>query len=132
MAAAAGDPPRERIFLSKESMAKVRDAVALDKVLPPNATRDELRAYNKLASELTEQTIKWRLEMEKQQWEDLDKKNSRRPPPRHEYADHDPLVRNKSKLSNLRRTDKKRVVRKLDDDFKLEETDDEKEPLTPA
>src|SRR4051812_38518391 len=43
-AAAAGDPPKERIFLCKESMAKVKDTVALDKLLPPSTTRDDLRA----------------------------------------------------------------------------------------
>src|SRR4051812_7312223 len=51
--AAADGPPRERIVLSKESMAKVKEALALDKLLPSSASRDELRAYNKLASELT-------------------------------------------------------------------------------
>ena len=51
--AAADDPPTEGIFLSNESMARVRDAVEHGKLLPANATRDELRAYNKMASELT-------------------------------------------------------------------------------
>src|SRR3954469_23086566 len=32
----------------------------------------------------------------------------------------------------MRRTDKKKVAHKLDDDFKLEEDDDEEEQLTPA
>src|SRR4051812_22608601 len=43
--ATADDRRTERIFLSKESMARVRDAVEHDKLLPENATRDELRAY---------------------------------------------------------------------------------------
>src|SRR4051812_16701959 len=68
----AGGPPKERIVLSKESMAKVKDAVALGKLLPSSATRDELRAYNKLASELTQQTRRWRLQMEKQERADLE------------------------------------------------------------
>jgi hypothetical protein len=63
---------------------------------------------------------------------DLEQKNSRRPPPRSDSPDHDSPVRNKSKLSNLRRIDRERVVGKLNDDFKLEEEDDDEEPLTPA
>ena len=55
-AAAADGSPRERIFLTKESLAKVKKAVALGRLLPSNASRDELRAYNKLAGELTQQT----------------------------------------------------------------------------
>ena len=74
----------------------------------------------------------WRLEMEKQERADLEQKNSRRPPPRSDSTDHNSPVRTKSKFSNLRRTDRERVVRKLDDDFRLEEEDDEEEPLTPA
>src|SRR3954463_2250934 len=45
--AAAADRHTERIFLSKESMARVRDAVEHGKLLPEDATRHELRAYNK-------------------------------------------------------------------------------------
>ena len=70
--------------------------------------------------------------MEKQERAAIEQKNSRRPPPRSESPDHDSPVRTKSKLSNLRRTDWERVVRKIDDDFKLEEEDDDEEPLTPA
>ena len=70
--------------------------------------------------------------MEKQERADLEQKNSRRPPTRSDSPDHDSPVRVKSKLSNLRRTDRERVVRKLDDDFKLEEDDDDEKPLTPA
>jgi len=130
--AAADGPPRERIVLSKESMAKVKEAVTLGKLLPSSASRNELRAENKLASELTQQTRQCGLEMEKQERVDLKQKNSRIQPPRSDSLHHDSPVRNKSKLSNLRRTDRARVVRKLDDDFKLEEDDDEEEPLTPA
>ena len=49
-------PPREKIYLSKESMAMVKEAVALGRLLPPDASRDEIRAYNKLAGELSQQT----------------------------------------------------------------------------
>src|SRR4051794_11467606 len=70
--------------------------------------------------------------MEKQERADLEQKASRRPPPRSDSPDHDSPVRNKSKLNNLRRTDRERVVRKLDDDFKIEEDDDKEDPLTPA
>src|ERR1041385_7079636 len=52
---AADEPPREKIYLSKESMAMVKEVVALGRLLPPDASRDELRAYNKLAGELTQQ-----------------------------------------------------------------------------
>ena len=51
--AAADEPSRGKIYLSKESMAMVKEAVALGRLLPPDASRDELRAYNKLAGELT-------------------------------------------------------------------------------
>ena len=119
-AAAAGDPPTERIFLSKESMARVRDAVEHGKLLPANATRDELRAYNKMASELTKQTIQRRLELEEQERAAIEQRNNRKPPPRSDSPDRD-SVRTKSKLSNLRRTDRERVICKLDDDFKLED-----------
>ena len=66
-AAEAVEPPKEKIYLSKESMAMVKEAVALGRLLPPDASRDELRAYNKLAGELTQQTRQWRLAMEKQE-----------------------------------------------------------------
>ena len=61
-----------------------------------------------------------------------EQKSNREPPPKDDSPDHGSSLCNKSKFRNLRRTDKKRVVRKLDDDFKLEEEDDEEEPLTPA
>ena len=117
--AAADDRRTEQIFLSKELMARVRDAVEHGKLLPENATRDELRAYNKLASELTKQTRQERLELEKQEKAAIEQKNNRKPPPRSESPDHDSPVHAKSKVSNLRWTDRERVVRKLDDDFKL-------------
>src|ERR1041385_3022208 len=130
--AAVDDPTKERIYLFKESMAKVKDAVEHGKLLPASATRDELRAYNKLASELTQQARQQRLELEKQERAATEQKSNRKPPPGDDSPDHGSPLRNKSKFSNLRRTDKKRVVRKLDVDFKLEEEDDEEEPLTPA
>ena len=100
--AAADGLPKERIFLSKEAIAKVKKAVALGRLLPSNASRDELRAYNKLASELTQQTRRWRLAMEKQEEVDRERKNSRNPPPRSDSSDHDSPIRNKSKLGKLR------------------------------
>src|SRR4051812_47420288 len=45
--AAADDCHPEQIFMSKESMTRVRDAVEHDKLLPASATRDEPRSYNK-------------------------------------------------------------------------------------
>ena len=51
--------------MSKEAMARVRDAVEHGKLLPENATRDVLRAYNKLASDLTKKTRQQRRELEK-------------------------------------------------------------------
>src|ERR1041385_5322288 len=45
--AAAGEPPKEKIYMSKESMAMVKEAVARGWLLPSDATRNELRAYNK-------------------------------------------------------------------------------------
>jgi septal ring factor EnvC (AmiA/AmiB activator) len=121
----------ERIYLSKEAIARVKDVVKRGKLLPENATQDELRAYNKLASELTKQTREQRLELEKQEKAAIKQKNNHKPPARSDSPDHDSPVRVKSKFSNLRHTDRKRVARKLDDDFKLEEDDDE-EQLTPA
>src|ERR1041385_1057486 len=118
--------------MSKESMARVKDTVEHGKLLPASATRDELRAYNKLASKLTQQARQRRLELEKQERVATEPKINRMPPPRDDSPDHGSPLRNKLKFSNLRRTDKKRVVRKLDDNFKLEEEDDEEEPLTPA
>src|ERR1041384_7681498 len=85
---------REKIYLSKESMAMVKEAVALGRLLPPDASRDELRAYNKLAGELTKQTRQWRQAMEKQEKEELERQNSRRQPPR-----SDSPTRNKSKIN---------------------------------
>src|SRR3954468_10188200 len=113
-------------------MARVKDAVEHEKLLSSSATRDELRAYKKLASELTQRARQQRLELEKQERAAAEQKRNRKLPPRDESPDHGSPLHNKSKFSNLRRTDKKRVVRKLDDDFKLEEEDDEEEPLTLA
>src|SRR4051812_8671414 len=113
-------------------MAMVKEAVAGGRLLPPDASRDDLRAYNKLASELTQQTRQWRLAMEKQEKAELEKKSSRRQPPRSDSPGHDSPTRNRSKLNNLRKTKRARVVQKLEDDFRLEEDDDEEEPLTPA
>src|ERR1041385_1854007 len=113
-------------------MAKVKDVVEHGKLLSASATRNELRAYNKLASELTRQARQQRLELEKQERAAAEQKSNCKPSPRDDSPDHGSPLRNKSKFSNLRRTDKKRVVRKLDDYFKLEEEDDEEEPLTPA
>src|SRR3954469_25955472 len=113
-------------------MSRVKDAVELGKLLPENATRHKLRAYNKLASDITKKTRQQRLELEKQEKATIEQKNNHKPPPRSDSPDHDSPVRVKSKFSNLRRTDRKRVARKLDNDFKLEENDDDKEPLTPA
>ena len=127
--AAADGSPKERIFLSKEAIAKVKKAVALGRLLPSNASRDELMAYNKLASERTQQMRRWRLAMEKQEEADRERRNSRKPPPRSDSSDHDSPVRNKSKLSKLRRTNKARVVQKLEDDFQLEKTTTKKNPL---
>src|SRR4051812_16871148 len=70
--------------------------------------------------------------MEKQEKEELEQKNICRKLPRSDSPGYESLARNKSKLNNLRKTEKARVVRKLDDDFRLEEGDDEEEPLTPA
>src|SRR4051812_32161838 len=70
--------------------------------------------------------------MEKQEKEELEQKNSHRKLPRSDSLGFESPARNKSKLNNLRKTEKARVVRKLDDDFRLEEDDDEEEPLTPS
>ena len=43
----------ERIYLSKEAIA---DAVKHGGLLPENATHDELRAFNKLVSDVTKKT----------------------------------------------------------------------------
>ena len=108
---ATDDRRIERIFLSKESMARVRDAVEHGKLLPENATRDELRAYNKLARELTKQTRQQCLGLKKQEKVAIEQKNNRKPPPRSDSPDHDSPTHVKSKLSNLRRKDRERVVR---------------------
>ena len=70
--------------------------------------------------------------MEKQEKAELEQKNSRRQPPRSDTGGRDSPARDRSKLNNLRKTERVRVVRKLDDDFRLEEDDEEEEPLTPA
>ena len=70
--------------------------------------------------------------MEKKEKADLEQKNSCRQPPRSDSPGHDSPTRNRSKLNNPRKTERARVVWKLDEDFRLEEDDDEEEPLTPA
>src|SRR3954468_11030228 len=67
--------------------------------------------------------------MEKQE---LEKKSSRKQTRRSDSPGHDSPTRNRSKLNNLRKTERARGVRKLEDDFRLEEDGDEEEPLTPA
>src|SRR4051812_1688707 len=42
--------PTEKIILSKEAITRVKDAVKRGKLLLEDATRDELRAYNNMAS----------------------------------------------------------------------------------
>src|SRR3954468_3614951 len=113
-------------------MARVQDVVELGKLLPENATRDELRAYNKLASDITKKTRQQRLELEEQGKTATDPRTNRKPPPRSDSSDYDSPVRARPRFSNMRRTDRKKVARKLDDDFKLEEDGDKEEQLTPA
>src|ERR1043165_9790132 len=67
--------------------------------------------------------------MKEQEREERERRSSRRQPTR---SDRDSPTRNGSKINNLRKTERARVIRKLDDDLKLEEEDDEEEPLTPA
>src|SRR4051812_25442493 len=67
--------------------------------------------------------------MEEQEKEERERSSSRRQPPR---SSHDSPTRDRSKINNLRKMERERVIRKLDDDFKLEEEDDDEEPLTPA
>ena len=101
--AATGEPPREKIYLSEKSMTMVKEAVALGRLLPPDASRDELRVYNKLAGDLTKQTRQWRQAMEKQEKEELERQNSRKQPPR---SDRNSPTHNRSKINNLRRTER--------------------------
>src|SRR4051812_16492466 len=54
---AADGPPREKIYLSKESMAMVKEAVALGTLLQSSASRDDLRAYKKLAGDAEWSTL---------------------------------------------------------------------------
>ena len=54
----------------------MKEAVALGRLLPPDASRDELRAYNKLAGKLTQHTRQWRLAMEKQEKAELEQKTT--------------------------------------------------------
>src|ERR1041385_5841463 len=70
--------------------------------------------------------------MEKQEKAELEKKSSHKKTPRSDSLGHDSPTRNRSKLNNLRKTERVRAVRKLEDDFRLEEDDDEEEPLTSA
>src|ERR1043165_9243290 len=107
-------------------MAMVKEAVRLGILLPKNATRDELRAYTKLAGE---QTQRWRQAMEEQEREERERRSSHR---QFTKNSRDSPTHDRSKINNLRKTERERVIRKLDDDFKLEEDDDDEEPLTPA
>src|ERR1041385_6938115 len=122
----------EKIYLSKEAIARIRDAVKRGKLLPENAMRDELRAYNKLASDATKRARQECLELEKQGKAVIDSRNNRRSPPRSDSSDYDSPIRARSRFSNLKRTDKRKGARKLDDEFKLEEDDNKEEQLTPA
>ena len=72
-AAHADAPTREEIVLSTESMTMVKEAVRLGRILPIDATRDELTAYTKLAGE---QTQRLRKEIEEQ--EERERRSSRR------------------------------------------------------
>ena len=77
----------ERIYLSKEAIARVKDIVKHRRILPKNATRDELRAYNKLASDVTKKTRQQRLNLEKQGKSATDSRTNRKPPPRSDSSD---------------------------------------------
>ena len=124
-AAQTAAPTREKIVLSAESMALVKEAVRLGRLLPIDATRDELTAYTKLAGE---QTQRLRREIEVQ--EERERRSSRR---QHAKSSRSSPPRDKSKINKLRKTEREKVIRKLDDDFRLEEDDDDdEEPLTPA
>src|SRR3954464_8471304 len=70
--------------------------------------------------------------MEKQAIAEPESKRSRRQSPRSDSPSHDSPIRNRSNLNNLRKAERARVVRKLEDDFRSEEDDDEEETLTPA
>ena len=85
-----------------------------------------------MASDITKKTRQQRLELEKQGKIATDPRTNRKPPPRSDFSEYDSPIRARSRFNNLRCTDKKKVARKLDDDFKLEEDDDEEEQLTPA
>ena len=67
--------------------------------------------------------------MEEQEKEERERRSSRRQPAK---SSRDSPTRDRSKINNLRKTERDRVIRKLDDDFKLEGDDDDEEPLTPA
>src|ERR1043165_1372843 len=105
-------------------MAMVKEAVRLGILLPKNATRDELRAYTKLVGE---QTQRWRQAMEEQEKEERERRSSRRQPAK---SSRDSPTRDRSKINKLRKKERERVIRKLDDDFRLEGDDDDEEPLT--
>ena len=82
-------------------------------------------------SDVTKKTRQQRFELEKQGENATVPRTNRKPPPRSDSFDYDSPVRARSRFSNMRCTDKKKIARKLDDDFKLEE-DDEEEQLTPV
>ena len=108
--AAREDQPTEKIYLSKEAIARVKDAVKRGKLLPEDATRDELRAYNKLASDITKKTRRMRLELEKQGKTITDLRPNRKALPEQpsDSSDHGSPSRGKSRFKNLRRTKKSR------------------------
>jgi len=82
----------EKIYLSKEAIARVKYAVKHGRLLPENATRDELRAYNKLASDVTKKTRQQQLELEKQGKNATDLRTNCKPPPRSDSYDYDSPV----------------------------------------
>src|SRR3954470_19601017 len=86
--AAKEDQHIEKIYLSKEAIARVKDAVKRGKLLPENATRDKFRAYNKLASDVTKKTRQQCLELEKQGKTATDSRTNRKPPPESDSSDH--------------------------------------------
>src|SRR4051812_38147229 len=90
----------ERIYLCEEAIARVKDAVKHGRILPENATRDELRAFNKLVSGVTKKTRQRRLELEKQGKNTTDSRTSGKPPPRSDSSDYDSPVRARSRFGN--------------------------------
>src|SRR3954471_3720881 len=100
--AAKEDQHVEKMYLSKEAIARVKDAVKRGKLLPENATRDELRAYNKLASDITKKTRQRRLEPDKQGKTAIDSRTNRKALPQSDSSDYGAPARGKSRFGNLR------------------------------